>query len=107
MGSVRIRHFLDRIGGQFLASLFLVVLSGWTAREAYRMGLGRLHAPGPGFMVFIAAVVLGALALYMLARSLSEGSRIATLTEAGKGRRKTALVFVVLAASAALFEIVG
>lgn len=39
---------------------------------AYRMGLGRLSEPGPGFMPFWLGIVIGGLGLYKLFTSLAE-----------------------------------
>ncbi len=88
--------FVARRGGDFFASLFVMLLSGWVAKQAYTMGLGGLHSPGPGFMVFLASVLLGLLALHLCARSLWVGSRTSMPAPAKERRARVLLVFLVL-----------
>ena len=54
----------DRISGipWLLFSIFVIV-------ESYRMGLGTLHQPGPGFLYFWAGIVLGIMSLVILIRA--------------------------------------
>jgi len=54
----------DRISGIFwlcFALLFIV--------QSYRLGLGTLHRPGPGFLYFWVNVVLGVMSLVVLIRA--------------------------------------
>jgi len=53
---------------ELYASAFLVVLAAAVAVGAWRLGLGRVHDPGPGFMAFAAASLLGPMALGLLLR---------------------------------------
>ncbi len=48
------------------ASAFLTGLAGATCVGAYRLGLGDIHTPGPGFMPFATAALLGLMALGQL-----------------------------------------
>lgn len=57
----------DRLG-DVAASAFLVALAAGTCVGAWRLGLGDVHTPGPGFMPFAAAALLGSMALIQLAR---------------------------------------
>jgi hypothetical protein len=50
------------------ASALLVALAGAAGAGAWRLGLGEVHNPGPGFMPFAAAALLGAMALVQLLR---------------------------------------
>ena len=55
----------ERIGGAFwfLFSVFIVY-------HSYRLGLGTLHMPGPGFITFWTAIFIGVLSLIDMGRSL-------------------------------------
>ena len=88
--------FVARCGGNFFASLFVMFFSGWVAKQAYTMGLGRLRSPGPGFMVFTASVFLGLLALHQCARSLPIGQKSSGSAPAKKRWGRAMLVFLVL-----------
>jgi hypothetical protein len=41
-----------------LAAAFWLLVGGFVAIHAYRLGLGHLYAPGPGFIFFLAAGLL-------------------------------------------------
>ena len=43
--------------GDLVASAFLVALGAATCAGAWRLGLGDVHTPGPGFMPFAAAAL--------------------------------------------------
>jgi putative tricarboxylic transport membrane protein len=50
-------------------NLFWVVFSLAVVLESWRLDVGSLHAPGPGFLPFIAAGLLGGLAVIALIQS--------------------------------------
>jgi putative tricarboxylic transport membrane protein len=50
-------------------NLFWVVFSLAVVLESWRLDVGTLHAPGPGFLPFIAAGLLGGLAVIALIQS--------------------------------------
>jgi putative tricarboxylic transport membrane protein len=54
----------DRISGipWLLLAVFVII-------ESYRMGLGTLHQPGPGFLYFWSGILLGILSLVILIRA--------------------------------------
>ena len=54
----------DRISGIFWF-VFAVIVS----IESYRMGLGTLHRPGPGFLFFWAGILLALMSLIILIRA--------------------------------------
>jgi putative tricarboxylic transport membrane protein len=54
----------DRISG-----IFWVVFSVIVCIESYRLGLGTVRQPGPGFLFFWASIFLGIMSLILLARS--------------------------------------
>lgn len=54
----------DRISGSFWFVFSVIVTI-----ESYRLGLGTLHQPGPGFLFFWASIALGIMALVILIRA--------------------------------------
>jgi putative tricarboxylic transport membrane protein len=54
----------DRISGIFWLVFALIV-----SVESYRMGLGTLHRPGPGFLFFWAGILLTIMSLIILVRA--------------------------------------
>ena len=48
----------DRISG-----IFWLLFSGFICIESYRLGLGSLHQPGPGFIFFWTAAAMGVLSI--------------------------------------------
>ena len=56
-------------------SLFLMAISIFILLGALRMGIGSLNDPGPGFMFFCAACILGSLSLHLFAKSLLARSK--------------------------------
>jgi hypothetical protein len=96
---------LDR--GNLFASLFVVVLSGWVMKQAYTMGLGTFHSPGPGFMVFIASLLLGLLALLALFKSLMRRQEASQIAPARKRWGRVAWVFLLLAGYVLLLNRAG
>lgn len=54
----------DRISGIFWLAFAVFVII-----ESYRLGLGTLHQPGPGFLFFWAAIILGILSLVIYIRA--------------------------------------
>ncbi len=91
---LRFFRLVQRSGGDFLASLCVAVLAGWVVRQALHMGIGRLHSPGPGFLVFLASCMLGLLALHLLVKSVRAGGE-AVQVEQGK-KHYGPVVWVVL-----------
>jgi putative tricarboxylic transport membrane protein len=72
----------DRISGAFLLlfSLFIGV-------ESYRMGIGSLRVPGPGFIVFWTATAMGVMSMVVILRTWSKGEEGKT-GPVGFGKRK-------------------
>lgn len=59
----------DRISGSFW-----FILSVFISYQSYKLGLGTLHQPGPGFFFFWTGVVTAILSLTVIARSLRKPS---------------------------------
>ena len=59
----------DRISGSFW-----FVVSVFISYESYKLGLGTLHQPGPGFFFFWTGIVTAILSLTVIVRSLRKPS---------------------------------
>jgi hypothetical protein len=88
-------------------SLLLVICSLWIAREAYRLGVGNLSSPGPGFMVFGAAALLGLLALHLSIKSFLKGRKDDVRPQTKGHRGRVGSVFVSLVFYVFLFQPLG
>ena len=64
------RDLIVKKDANLWVSLFLIIFSVGVANEAYRLGLGDPHSPGPGFMFFGASSILGLLAIHLFFKSL-------------------------------------
>jgi hypothetical protein len=60
----------DRISG-----IFLLLFSLFVGIESYRMGLGSLRSPGPGFLFFWTAVAVGILSIAVVIRAWPVGEK--------------------------------
>ena len=60
----------DRISGAFW-----FIFGAFVTIESYRMGLGTLRRPGPGFLFFWAGIVMAILSLIVLSRAWADGRR--------------------------------
>jgi putative tricarboxylic transport membrane protein len=91
-----------------LAHAFWIVFSCAAAAESWRLGFGSFVRPGVGFVPFLAALVLGGLAVAALVQTIRDTSG----TVAGglfdiKDLRRVLWVIVVLAAYALAWDVVG
>jgi putative tricarboxylic transport membrane protein len=94
---------------ELYASAALLALAAAASVAAYRLGLGTVHNPGPGFMPFAAAALFGLLALGQLVRAALAPAAPADRTPAFAGSRwgLLALVLATLLATGFLFERIG
>jgi putative tricarboxylic transport membrane protein len=67
----------DRISGAFW-----FVFGVFVTLESYRMGLGTLRRPGPGFLFFWAGILMAILSLIVLSRAWADSRREALPTKA-------------------------
>lgn len=74
----------------------MVILSVLVTREAYRLGLGTLNSPGPGFMIFGAASLLGLLSIHTSIRALLSWHKAEEEVWKGKQWGRTVALFVAL-----------
>ena len=49
-----------------MSGIFWLIFAGIVSIESYRLGLGTLHKPGPGFLFFWASIALGIMFLVVL-----------------------------------------
>jgi hypothetical protein len=91
-----------------IAHAFWIVFASAAAAESWRLGFGSFVRPGPGFMPFLAALVLGALAVAAFIQAI--------LDQSGPGAGgvfdtrdllRVLGVIVVLAAYALSWDVVG
>jgi len=78
--------------GELVASAFLTALAGATVIGAWRLGLGSVHSPGPGFMPFATAALLGLMALGRLARLSAGGADAADTRPFAQSRWSVVLI---------------
>ncbi len=91
----------DRISG-----VFWLVFGLFICIESYRLGMGTLHRPGPGFLYFWTSIFLIIMSVVVLIRSKGTGEPGATIF--GKEKpRKIVLVLVSLFLYAVFMETVG
>ena len=94
----------DRISG-----IFWLVFSLFITVESYRLGLGTLHRPGPGFLFFWTSIVLAIMSLIVLVRawSLKEAEEVEEAIFGKQKPRKIVLVLLSLFLYAIFMEILG
>ena len=80
----------DRISG-----IFWLVFALFVGIESYRLGLGTLHKPGPGFLFFWASIALGIMSLVILFRAWT-GKKTGEPKTSIFGKQNTAKILLVL-----------
>ena len=81
----------DRISGFFW--LFFAIL---VCIESYRLGLGNLHQPGPGFLFFYASIALGLMSLVVLIRAWMDKKAAETKLTIFGGQNVSKIVLVLI-----------
>ncbi len=97
----------DRVSG-----LFWLIFSAFVSYASYKLGLGSLHQPGPGFLFFWTGIVTAVLSVIVVLMSLrkpsSEGAQEPVFGKGGKGHvTKIVLVLLALLLYALLMEPLG
>lgn len=94
----------DRISG-----IFWLLFAIFVGIESYRLGLGTLHKPGPGFLYFWTSIALGIMALVVLIRAgISKKAGVPEISIFGKQNMlKIALVLISVFLYALLMETLG
>ena len=82
----------DRVSGSFwfLFCLFIIY-------ESYRLGLGTMYQPGPGFLFFWTGIVVAIMALIVVLQSF-RAQAAEEVQEAPTGKRTTTKVILVIVA---------
>jgi putative tricarboxylic transport membrane protein len=70
MAARNIKGWFAERDANIWVGLFLMILAGAVASEAYQLGLGTPSEPGSGFMIFGASTLLGLLAFHLFIKSL-------------------------------------
>ena len=94
----------DRISG-----IFWLLFAIFVGIESYRLGLGTLHKPGPGFLYFWTSIVLGIMALVVLIRAgISKKAGVPEISIFGKQNMlKIAFVLISVFLYALFMETLG
>lgn len=92
-----------------LSGLFLTFVSIYACVKAYQLKMGSASSPGPGFIPFGIAALLGLMSVYLCVRGILEVARGYQEKAAFKGVawKKAMLVVVILACYGASFNSVG
>lgn len=95
-----------------VASIFWIIIGVYTLIGAYRLGLGSLRQPGPGFIFFLAALfltILGAIDLgsSLIGKSKADEDKKEKPIWVGARWQKVLLVLVGLSAYTYLFNFLG
>ncbi len=89
------------------ASIFLLIFSIVVATEAYRLGIGRFRAPGPGFLVFGASGLLGFLSVHLCLKAIFKGGYTGKFVLSQKGLRRVLPIGIGIAVYNILLEPFG
>jgi hypothetical protein len=91
------------------SGIFLTVLSGGACVRAYRLGLGSGANPGPGFIPFAIAALLGLMSIYLGLRGLIQVVKGYKEKKAFKevGWGKALFVLILLSGYGAFFNFLG
>ena len=94
----------DRISG-----IFWLVFALFIGVQSYRLGLGTLHKPGPGFLFFWTSIVLAIMSLIVLipAWSSKKSKELQTSIFGKQNTRKIILVLISLFLYAIFMERIG
>ncbi len=92
-----------------ISGIILTLISGAACFMAYRLGLGAGTNPGPGFLAFGIAFLLGLMSLYLCVRGIVQMSRSYREKAVFQGRmwQRSALILAGLTAYAFFLNIIG
>jgi putative tricarboxylic transport membrane protein len=92
-----------------LSGLFLSLASIYACVRAYHLGMGSASSPGPGFIPFGIAALLGLMSIYLCVRGIVEVARGHEERAVFKGVawKKAMLVVVILGGYGAFFNLLG
>jgi putative tricarboxylic transport membrane protein len=90
-----------------IANIFWMVLAIAVCLESWKYTVGGLHTPGPGFLPFYTAILLGTLAFIALLQTLREPDGPASEIWGGVRFAKLGLMIVSLFIYVLLFDTLG
>jgi putative tricarboxylic transport membrane protein len=76
------------------SSLFWLIVSILVCVEAVKIGVGSFRTPGPGFLPFWSGLLVGSLAIVLLAKSLRKGKGGAEIASLWQGMKWKKVVIV-------------
>ncbi len=94
-----------RIG--IIFSLFLILLALWIMVESYRLTIGSLKSPGPGFLPFFAGLLMSILVLVNLQRTFLSSRRTDWAVSPYKNLMRVVYTLAVAIVTAVFFENLG
>lgn len=83
---------------------FFALFSLYVCVESVRLGLGTYHRPGPGFLSFLAGIILGVLSLALISLVLFRSTEKAQVWH---NRGQILMVFLALLGFTLLVELLG
>lgn len=84
-----------------------ILFASVVAIEAWRLGFGSFVRPGPGFVPFLAGLLMGGLAVVALIQSILERSTAAERVFDGRQLRRVLLVIAALVVYVLLWSFLG
>jgi len=92
-----------------LSGLFWLIVAVFVCLESARAGTGAFHNPGPGFLPFCSAVILGTFAIILIVKSILEREEALNFVDLWKGINwiKVILVIILLLIYAILLPSLG
>ena len=92
-----------------LSGLFLSLVSVGACVKAYQLGMGSANSPGPGFIPFGIAALLGVMSIYLCARGIVQvaGGHKEKPVFRQVAWKKAMLVLVILVGYGAFFNFLG
>jgi len=94
----------------WMGSIFWIIIGIGAAINAYQLGLGRLHQPGPGFIFFIASsllVIFGVIDLTVTLMGRAKTDKEKEPVQLGPRWPKVLFILVVLSVYVYFFSILG
>lgn len=92
----------DRISG-----IFWLIFAIFLSIESYRLGLGTLHKPGPGFLFFWASIAMGIMSMSILIRAWTRKKEPGTTIFGKQNTLKIILVLISVFLYALFMEKIG
>ena len=92
---------------EIMFTLFLLAVSIWILVESFILSLGNFHDPGPGFLCFLGAFLMGILSLTNLIKVLVSRKKTEAAFSSLMGLGGLLFTVVIVTMFALLFETLG